>query len=405
MKSKFLKRFANSARKGVKITLALVVMGAVIGSGVYYTTASDSATIAYTTVQNITGPNSICKRITNSSGTGLSVYVPTTTTAEWTGFYGAPPAGVTIATCPTIISAWTNLGNLLPGVIGNSHSAVVGGYVYTFGGRTSTTGVTTAIYRASTAAPTTWTTVGNLPGPVHSGQLYNDGTYLYIFGGRSGESAGDTYYLNTIYRAPVSDPATGWVNTGSVLPSKLAYSHLVVPGDGYMYLLGGSISYETYNNVIYRAPVSNPLAWVNTGAVLPTTLTVSQALVTPTYIYLFGGRTGSGVFTNKIYRAPVGTPTVWTDTGSVIPVAMGFSTLEVVDDQIYLVGGYNGSSLSTVYKAPLSNPLSWTTSTPALPVALDSSTSEDFGGYIYLIGGGNNSAWATQTILRGTLTQ
>ncbi len=101
----------------------------------------------------------------------------------------------------------------------------------------------------------------------------------------------------------------------------------------------------------------------------------------------------------------MGTPTVWTDTGSVIPVAMGFSTLEVVDDQIYLVGGYNGSSLSTVYKAPLSNPLSWTTSTPALPVALDSSTSEDFGGYIYLIGGGNNSSWATQTILRGTLTQ
>src|SRR3989338_10597955 len=44
--------------------------------------ASDSATVNYTTNQSITA-FSTCKKVTNNSATGLNVYVPTQSGAEW----------------------------------------------------------------------------------------------------------------------------------------------------------------------------------------------------------------------------------------------------------------------------------------------------------------------------------
>jgi N-acetylneuraminic acid mutarotase len=284
-------------------------------------------------------------------------------------------------------------------VLANSQSDVIGGYVYLFGGRTSQTTVTGAIYRAPTSNPSAWVAAGNMPGPVHSGQYYNDGTYLYMFGGRSGETAGDTTYLNTIYRAPVSNPLS-WTLAGT-LPSKWAYSQLVAPGDGYLYLLGGSPSYEVYSGTIYRAPVSNPLSWSAVGA-LPTTLTTSQAAVIGSYVYLFGGRTGTGVYVNTIYRAPVSNPLSWTAVGT-LPMVLGFSSYVQIGDYIYLLGGYSGSSIQNVLRAPVINPLSWTNWTLQLPAGFDSSSAQVIGSYVYLMSGGQNTTWATQYVYRGTI--
>jgi len=80
--------------------------------GVYSVHASDSSTVAFNTNARITA-FSTCKKITNSSGTGLSVYVPTQSSAEWSSFYTHPPSGVAIGGCePKIVfltsgSTWT----------------------------------------------------------------------------------------------------------------------------------------------------------------------------------------------------------------------------------------------------------------------------------------------------------
>jgi hypothetical protein len=60
--------------------------------------ASDNSTVNFGANSNITA-HSTCKKVTNNSGTGLSVYVPTQTSAEWTSFYSNLPAGITAASC------------------------------------------------------------------------------------------------------------------------------------------------------------------------------------------------------------------------------------------------------------------------------------------------------------------
>ena len=390
----------NSIHSNLLTSVGIAAVVIVAGAAVIY--ASDGYTANQATTVSITGPDGVCKKVTNNSATGLSEYIPTASVAEWQSFVANPPAGVMVGACPTLqINSWVNLGTVLPGPLANSQSAVIGGYVYLFGGRTSQTTVSSVIYRAPTSNLSSWTAVGNLPGPVHSGQLYNDGTYLYLYGGRSGETSGDSTYLKTIYRAPVSNPVA-WVDTGSVLPGKLAYSQLVVPGDGYLYLLGGGPAFNVWTNVIYRAPVSNPLNWSQVGT-LPVTLSTSHATIIGNYIYLFGGRDSAGNYVNTIWRAPVSNPLSWTNTGATIPLKLGFSSLIQIGDYVYLIGGYDGSSIQNVFRAPLSNPLVWTNWTAQLPAGFDSSSPQIIGNYLYLMSGGQDSSWATQYVYRGTI--
>jgi hypothetical protein len=84
-------------------------------------------------------------------------------------------------------------------------------------------------------------------------------------------------------------------------------------------------------------------------------LILSQSVTVGDYIYLFGGA-NSGGRTNIIYRAPVSDPLSWVDTGSVLPGNLSESQLAVIGDYIYLFGGYNGSvDVDVIYRAPTSN--------------------------------------------------
>lgn len=61
--------------------------------------ASDGFTASYGVSAQITGPDSVCKKITNSSAVSLSEYIPTASVAEWQSFVSNPPSGVTLAIC------------------------------------------------------------------------------------------------------------------------------------------------------------------------------------------------------------------------------------------------------------------------------------------------------------------
>lgn len=101
MKSKFSKHLAKKIAKfGYQIALWTVVC-VILGIGGMALYASDGVTVNNgTTSGNITGPDSVCKQVTNSSGVGASEYIPTATASEWQSFYGHPPSGVSIASCP-----------------------------------------------------------------------------------------------------------------------------------------------------------------------------------------------------------------------------------------------------------------------------------------------------------------
>jgi hypothetical protein len=56
--------------------------------------ASDNYIVDSGANVNITA-HAECRKVTNGSATGASVYVPTETHSEWQSFYVNPPAGVT----------------------------------------------------------------------------------------------------------------------------------------------------------------------------------------------------------------------------------------------------------------------------------------------------------------------
>lgn len=61
--------------------------------------ASDSLTALLNTPLTVTGPDSMCRIVTNASPTGKTVYVPTNSIPEWQSFVAHPPAGVTLLAC------------------------------------------------------------------------------------------------------------------------------------------------------------------------------------------------------------------------------------------------------------------------------------------------------------------
>lgn len=68
--------------------------------------ASDNVTVPFGGYQSITA-YSVCRKVTNGSGTGAALYVPTQTAAEWQSFRDNPPPGVTLGTCGGSISYTT----------------------------------------------------------------------------------------------------------------------------------------------------------------------------------------------------------------------------------------------------------------------------------------------------------
>lgn len=151
------------------IAIALFAFAAVLE-------ASDNFTVNYNTNQSITA-FSTCKKVTNNSGTGLSVYVPTNSAEEWLSFYTNPPAGVSIGSCSITVPAGTNLD--LCALAGNPTTP--GTYVFTIDSGTTVNSSSTS--QAALTTGTCW-----VPGSTIT--LINSGT-IYGRGGDGG--AGGTY--------------------------------------------------------------------------------------------------------------------------------------------------------------------------------------------------------------------
>ncbi|MGA1871683.1 MAG: hypothetical protein ACMUJM_24410 [bacterium] len=288
------------------------------------------------------------------------------------------------------MGSWSDTGVLLPNAFNFlKQIAVIGNYVYSFGVSKAGVGYSKSIYRAPVSNPTNWEDTGSvLPGVIGDTQLAVIGDYVYLFGGHTSIS------FDVIYRAPISDP-TNWEDTGAVLPGKIGCSHLAVV-DNYIYLFGGiddSFKRSLTLDVIYRASVSDPTSWVNTGSVLPDSLAFSQLAIIGDYIYLFGGTNNnySSIFTNAIYRASVSDPTSWVNTGSVLPpMSIRSSQLAVIGNYVYLFGGvFEKDYTNIIYRASVSDPTSWEDSSSVLPIYVGDSRIAIIDNYVYLFGGAN----------------
>jgi N-acetylneuraminic acid mutarotase len=281
------------------------------------------------------------------------------------------------ATCNGINSV-TDTGKSIPSGLEAANIAVIGNYVYIFGGHISGAwpGVlSNKIYRAPVSDPTTWTDVTalngkTLPATNAASQLAVIGNNIYIFGGYT--TTGTTGPTNAIYTASVSDPTT-WTTVTGTLPNTL-YNHSVLVIKNKAYLMGGYLG-ETATNKVFLASCSGTVCSVSdTGNTLPSTNTSASVTIMGNNAYSFGGYTGSAGL-NKIYTAPVvGTNGLgpWSDTGKTLDTVLWNPSANLlINGYIYLVGGYNGSSYTNIIRnAPLTQNRpnlfapSWTTNWP-----------------------------------------
>gem|GEM_PF-2973937 len=303
----------------------------------------------------------------------------TPNTGPTTGNQSVTVSGSGLYTPNSTTNVWTNTGATLPAGTDAAQVAVIGNYVYLFGGSSSNT-----IYRTSANNPTNWTNTGaTLPAGLYGAKLYEAGNTLYLFGGGT----------NGIYQASTSDPTT-WTNTGKTLPGS-AKNQVMATINGYIYLYGGSDT-----NVIYQASTSDPTTWTNTGKTLPVDLAYSSAAVIGNTIYFFGGWSYPSPLGNPtIYSAPVSDPTTVTSTGKSLPGTLYGSSMAVIGNTIYMFGGMSdksGGASSAIYQASTSDPTTWTNTGKTLPAGLHTSQVAAIDGYLYLFGG-STSGWSTPT--------
>lgn len=234
---------------------------------------------------------------------------------------------------------------------------------------------------------TGWAVVSGktLPGSADRGQMVVIGDYIYCFGGYNGTTA-----IANIYRASVSDPTT-WIDTGSVIPSAIYGSSIAIV-DSKIYIFGG-YGASASTNVIYSADISNPTNWTNTGKTLPGALNGSSLAIVGDNIYLFGGANGS-TYKNVIYTAALSDPTTWIDTTKTLPSNLYMSSIAVIGDNIYLFGGITAASSLTnaIYSATTADPTNWSNSGFTLPASRSSAQLLVNGDYMYFLGGYTGSA-------------
>lgn len=275
-------------------------------------------------------------------------------------------------------SGWGMVASMPNGVY-SYQTAVIGEYIYIFGGYGSN--VTNKIYRAPISNPSNVAEVEGdyLPVNLYYFSLAVIGDYVYIFGGHTGSA-----YNYKIYRAPISEP-TKWSDTGKTLPMAAYGSHLAVIGN-YVYLFGGHNG-SAYTNNIYSAPVSDPTTWTNTGKTLPAISYSGQLAVIEDNVYLFGGYNGS-TYVKTIFAASTSNPTTWIDTGKTLPAISAYQQLAIIGDYVYLFGGYNNTAtVNTIYKAPISDPTAWSNSASTLSTVLRNGQAVVINDYVYIFGG------------------
>lgn len=156
--------------------------------------ASANSTVTHGTTQALTAFG-VCKKVTNGSATGLSVYVPTQTSAEWQSFHTSPPAGVSIGSCSVTIPIATSQSNVdLCTLAGNPTTP--GTYVFTIA-----PGAT--VYSTSASQPAL--TTGNCWPAGSTITIVNNGA-IYGRGGDGGSGGGA--YVGTRTGAPGASGGT-----------------------------------------------------------------------------------------------------------------------------------------------------------------------------------------------------
>ena len=285
----------------------------------------------------------------------------------------------------------------------NDHTSVAyNGYLYVIGGYTGSVYLNDVQYAPINANGTigTWqSTTSFTTGRTNLSSTINNG-YLYIMGGYTGST-----YLSDVQYAQfkVNGSLGGFVATASFTTGR--FGHTSVAYNGYLYVIGGSISGPDMRDVQFSSISSGKASvWSNSSANLDTFGSAYHGLVAYNgYLYKSGGQYyffGSSTYLSDVQYAAInadGTIGTWTATTSFNTARFAHTSI-AYNGYLYIMGGCanDGAAgfqecsivLGDVQKAPINangTIGTWTTTTSF--TGRFAHTSVVYKGYMYIIGG------------------
>lgn len=289
---------------------------------------------------------------------------------------------------PLIYNNWFTTRKVLPQAVYDGQLAIIGDFVYIFGGKGSD-----KILRARLDRPARWEdTQAVLPSQLSGSQLAIIGSKVYLFGGQDSQS------LDTIYSADLSDPLT-WTDHGSLLPRRIQNSQLAIINNE-IYLFGG-YTINAASKSILKCSVSDPLTWIDTGLVLPEALYNSHLGVIGNKVYLFGGQDFTGFHSDKIYSANLTAPDLWILAGT-LPFKISAGQFFTIGSSGYIIAPDDGSPYSyrtKILYCNLINPTLWFNTNQVIPGNISFSHLAIIYDRIFLFGGNGSSVIYTDNYL------
>lgn len=267
---------------------------------------------------------------------------------------------------------------------------VVDNTVYVLQGNTSGTGGY-KIFTAPTYDPTNLAKTGNVAlyktSVTHTnGTLLVAGDYVYMYG--------CTTETTAIYRAPLSSPQS-WADTGATLPFTIGGvgPPMAVVGDT-IYAFGDGGDGSGDEKKIFTAPLATPTVFSYSGFTLPGDGRIGSGLaVTPTHLFLYGG--SDGLFGSvEIFRASIEDPLTWTYVGDFPDFVQTVSTF-VSDNYIYVLGVLIGSPTNSVYRSPIADGVNFTQVYNMSNTTVNQALVES-NGRVYLYGGLSGATYFMQ---------
>ena len=354
-----------------------------------------------------------------SSLTSLPSNAQNTTAAAYNGFVyvigGYVGTGNTGAVYSAAVNTdgtlgtWNTVSSLNNGT-DTASSVVANGYLYEFGGFTTTTDsyVEYAPINADGSLGA-WVSTTPLPLGTHyaTAQYYNGNAYF--LGGVSPANTNDNVIYYTSFQ-----PA-GWLTTPNLPNTPTALTTGIQQGasaasNGYIYQIGGNVNPGKTAAVSYAQVTADGGlgAWATTTS-LPVATQDNSAVIYNGYLYEIGGFTTAAT-ANAYYAlictgsnngvggctATAGTIGTWNATTS-LPTATYGAGAVVYSGQLYFVGGYTTSATAAVYRTTIgaNGTLGAWSATTSLPTASRNAGVVVSGGYVYVVGGYNGAASST----------
>ncbi|HSX33896.1 MAG TPA: hypothetical protein VLF91_06190 [Candidatus Saccharimonadales bacterium] len=419
-------------QSGGTLTTGILFGGTLAGDGIQFTGTS---------VQDIANTGSNALKLFGTNGVTISANGTTTASIDTSGA-GSVLLGSSQATTVTLGNANATTTSIQGGTAINIGTASAGqtinvGAVGQTGninigqanaststiniGAVAGGGFTQAINigTSATASSTTNTTIGStvagttkLQGGATSLSVVNTGATVKVTSSTAFQvqSGGSSSMLNvdsssdviTLFSGSPSFLSTSWTSTNAINGGspQARYGQTSVIANGYLYVMGGASTTNTFSTNTYYAKVNADgtisSTW-NSGSALPYAAYKASSFVANGYIYYIGGDDGTTHSRTDVYYSKInadGSMGSWTATTS-LSIGRSFASAIYLNGYLYIIGGRDATAAAvvgtTLYaKVGADGSVgSWSTATGVLPASatIARASAVAANGYIYLMGG------------------